>query len=63
MLLMYVFPVVDTDKMATVFQTTNPDKLPISILIWTTTPWTLPANQAVTAGAEIEYILVSMSAG
>ncbi len=25
---------------------------PISIVIWTTTPWTLPANQAVALGAE-----------
>ena len=24
-------------------------------MIWTTTPWTLPANQAVALGANIEY--------
>jgi isoleucyl-tRNA synthetase len=29
-----------------------------SIVIWTTTPWTLPANQAVAVGAEIQYSLV-----
>lgn len=29
-----------------------------SILIWTTTPWTLPANMAVCAGADIIYVLV-----
>ncbi|MFV5503085.1 isoleucine--tRNA ligase [Acinetobacter sp. 226] len=28
------------------------------IVIWTTTPWTLPANQAVALHAEIEYQLV-----
>src|SRR4051812_41797242 len=28
---------------------------PASIVIWTTTPWTLPANQAVALGAEIVY--------
>ncbi|MCO8044708.1 isoleucine--tRNA ligase [Acinetobacter bohemicus] len=28
------------------------------IVIWTTTPWTLPANQAVAVHAEIEYQLV-----
>ncbi len=28
---------------------------PISIVIWTTTPWTLPANQAVALGPDIEY--------
>ena len=26
-----------------------------SVVIWTTTPWTLPANEAVALGAEIEY--------
>lgn len=29
-----------------------------SIPIWTTTPWTLPANEAVCLNAEIDYILV-----
>ena len=28
---------------------------PVSILIWTTTPWTLPANLGVAAGAGISY--------
>ena len=31
---------------------------PISVPIWTTTPWTLPANEAVTLGADIEYALI-----
>ncbi len=30
----------------------------VSIVIWTTTPWTLPANEAVALGADIEYALV-----
>ena len=30
----------------------------IRILAWTTTPWTLPANSALTVGANIDYILV-----
>ena len=29
-----------------------------SLLIWTTTPWTLPGNVAVAAGPEIEYARV-----
>ncbi|OGT08930.1 MAG: isoleucine--tRNA ligase [Gammaproteobacteria bacterium GWE2_37_16] len=29
-----------------------------SIPIWTTTPWTLPANEAVCLNAELEYVLV-----
>ncbi len=32
--------------------------VPTDIVIWTTTPWTLPANQAVSVHAEIEYQLV-----
>ena len=32
------------------------------IVIWTTTPWTLPANQAVALHAEIEYQLVKARA-
>ncbi len=31
---------------------------PISVVIWTTTPWTLPANQAVALHPELEYSLV-----
>lgn len=34
---------------------------PISALIWTTTPWTLPANQAVAVGRDIEYVVVALS--
>jgi isoleucyl-tRNA synthetase len=32
--------------------------LDIRILAWTTTPWTLPANSALTVGANINYALV-----
>lgn len=34
----------------------------ISIPIWTTTPWTLPANQAVALSPLIEYVLVQCDA-
>jgi isoleucyl-tRNA synthetase len=30
----------------------------VSVPIWTTTPWTLPASLAVTLGAELDYVLV-----
>jgi isoleucyl-tRNA synthetase len=30
----------------------------IHILAWTTTPWTLPSNTALTVGAKIDYVLV-----
>jgi len=31
----------------------------IYILAWTTTPWTLPSNTALTVGKKIDYVLVS----
>lgn len=31
---------------------------PIAVVIWTTTPWTLPANQAVALHPELDYALV-----
>jgi isoleucyl-tRNA synthetase len=31
----------------------------LSLLAWTTTPWTLPSNTALTVGPNIEYTLVS----
>ncbi len=31
---------------------------PLSIVIWTTTPWTLPANQAVALNPTLEYVVV-----
>ncbi|WP_175622670.1 isoleucine--tRNA ligase [Chryseobacterium schmidteae] len=30
----------------------------VSILAWTTTPWTLPSNTALTVGRDIEYVVV-----
>jgi isoleucyl-tRNA synthetase len=34
------------------------DKPGTSLLVWTTTPWTLPANVAVAAGPEVTYVTV-----
>ena len=31
---------------------------PIHLLAWTTTPWTLPSNTALTVGSKIEYVLI-----
>lgn len=31
---------------------------PVSVVIWTTTPWTLPANQGVALNADLDYDLV-----
>jgi len=32
--------------------------LPLAAIIWTTTPWTLPANRAVCVHPEIDYVVV-----
>ncbi len=34
----------------------------ISVLIWTTTPWTLPSSLAISVGAELRYQLVQVGA-
>jgi isoleucyl-tRNA synthetase len=34
---------------------------PVSIVIWTTTPWTIPANLAVSVGPDIEYAAVRIT--
>ncbi len=36
---------------------------PIQLVIWTTTPWTLPANQAVSLHPEFQYALVRTGKG
>jgi isoleucyl-tRNA synthetase len=32
---------------------------PVFIVIWTTTPWTMPANEAVAVHADFEYVLLT----
>lgn len=33
----------------------------LAVAIWTTTPWTLPANQAVSVNPELDYVVVACS--
>jgi len=33
---------------------------PVSVVIWTTTPWTLPANEAVALNPDLDYALVDL---
>ncbi|HBF93837.1 MAG TPA: isoleucine--tRNA ligase, partial [Marinobacter adhaerens] len=35
----------------------------VSVVIWTTTPWTIPANQAVSLNADLDYALVQTDVG
>ena len=55
------FTVVDEDALLQAFGGDARSRVDgsLSIPIWTTTPWTLPANQAVALHPELEYALVS----
>ncbi|MGN0232655.1 MAG: isoleucine--tRNA ligase [Muribaculaceae bacterium] len=56
-----VFSVVDNDNKAlqAIKDAANPDFANnITILAWTTTPWTLPSNTALCVGPKIEYVAV-----
>src|SRR5690606_17857340 len=51
------FDAVDPAALAKKFGVESGDAL-VAIPIWTTTPWTLPANQAVALNAEFDYVLL-----
>src|SRR3990167_6544007 len=42
-------------------KTTQPTINKISVIIWTTTPWTLPANEAISVHPDCEYALVTVN--
>jgi isoleucyl-tRNA synthetase len=44
------------------YQEQNPAHKPTFVLIWTTTPWTLPANLAIAYNSKLEYSLVKVGA-
>lgn len=50
------FPVADQDKAHQTFGVNGAE--PIHYLIWTTTPWTLPANLAIAVNPEVTYSFV-----
>lgn len=50
------FPAVDSKAVCEKFGVSS-DKVP-SLVIWTTTPWTLPANRAISLNPEFKYSLV-----
>ncbi|MBQ0718738.1 MAG: isoleucine--tRNA ligase [Gammaproteobacteria bacterium] len=53
-----LFAAVDQQKFSEAFGESVSGEGEISVVIWTTTPWTLPANQAVSLHAELEYLLL-----
>ncbi|MCL1825368.1 MAG: isoleucine--tRNA ligase [Betaproteobacteria bacterium] len=55
------FPVSDDDatRLAAAFGLPKLEK-PAAAAIWTTTPWTIPANQALNVHPELDYVLVDV---
>ncbi|MEE3169307.1 MAG: isoleucine--tRNA ligase, partial [Pseudomonadota bacterium] len=56
------FTAVDQAKALSVFGTDKGEG-DVSVVIWTTTPWTIPANQAVSLNANLNYALVQTDVG
>ncbi len=63
------FAVLDPADLASRFGISSTEQsdlfedVPTSIAIWTTTPWTLPANRAVAVHPQFDYSLVQFDAG
>ena len=59
------FPVRDDAALAAAFgsEAQQAGAGAISVVIWTTTPWTLPANQAVALNEGLAYALVEVAGG
>lgn len=53
------FKAIDNTAVAAKFAVQT--NLPIFAVIWTTTPWTLPASRAIALNAEVEYQLVQIN--
>jgi isoleucyl-tRNA synthetase len=52
------FEVRDKEALGKAFGVSLPGDAKVYAVIWTTTPWTLPANQAVSVHPEFDYALV-----
>jgi isoleucyl-tRNA synthetase len=59
------FPLADSEraKLAKAFGLTALPDGAVYAVIWTTTPWTIPANQALNAHPEFDYALVNTGRG
>jgi len=53
------FSATDLKKLAAAFGLSQLNK-PVQAVIWTTTPWTIPANQALNIHPEYDYVLVDV---
>jgi len=57
------FPFLEREKLAAAFGLRSLPDRPGWIVIWTTTPWTLPANQALNLHPDYDYALVDTERG
>ncbi|GAA5317395.1 MAG: isoleucine--tRNA ligase [Candidatus Pelagadaptatus aseana] len=55
------YPVADMAKLESAVADLGGDGT-VSVVIWTTTPWTLPASQAVSMHADLDYVVVQAGA-
>ncbi|MFR0655250.1 isoleucine--tRNA ligase [Pantoea sp. SIMBA_079] len=54
-----MFNALDADAVRSAFGVSTSEG-PVSLVIWTTTPWTMPANRAISLHPEFEYQLVQI---
>ena len=57
------FEIKDHGQIGRAFGVSLPGAASASVVIWTTTPWTLPANQGVSVHPDFEYSLVRTGRG
>ena len=57
------FPAADREKLAHAFGLAALPDEPVYAVIWTTTPWTIPSNQALNIHPEFTYQLLRLEAG
>ena len=53
-----MFEAENPRDISSIFSIDYQENIPVFFLAWTTTPWTLPSNTALTVGEGIEYVLV-----
>jgi isoleucyl-tRNA synthetase len=56
------FTAADEERYRAFVSTGENSPVGASVVIWTTTPWTIPANRAVSYGPDIEYLLIRVEA-
>src|SRR5438552_1707386 len=61
--IMFPLEAAEHDKLARAFALEALPEGPVAAAVWTTTPWTIPANQALNLHPEFEYVLVATRRG